>query len=183
MLFQYQWEDTLLMKLGVSVSPCTPGLSSTPTVEQSVEEVANGSTPITATQPKVSVPTAPPCDLGMPVNPDTDPTRTTNHGRQAWMLSTPSSPEVHHTPLNTNAAPPRSSSAGLQRTLPTSASIPKSTDHPGLNPVHLSFGKLNNKTLTPTATRVPRSLARLQPHNLAGCKEAPLRLSRRDNEE
>ncbi|KAH3852129.1 merozoite surface protein CMZ-8-like [Dreissena polymorpha] len=162
--------------------PCTPGLSRTPIVVQSGEVVANCSTPVTATQPKVSVPTTQPGDLGTPVSPGAKPIRTTNHGRQAGMLSTPSSPEVPHTPLNHSAAPPRGSSTGLQRPLPTIESMPKSTDHPVLNPKRLSFGQPNDKTPTPTATRVPRAIVHLQPHNQAGRKEAPLRPSRRGNE-
>ncbi|KAH3861312.1 hypothetical protein DPMN_024239 [Dreissena polymorpha] len=171
-----------LRKFTPSPTPCTPGLSRTPTVELSGEVVTNGSTPVTATQPKVSVPTTPPGDLGTPVSPGTDPIRTTNYGRQAGMLSTPSSPEVPHTPLNHSAAPPRGSSTGLQRPLPSSGSIPKSTDNPVLNPKRLSFGQPNGKTPTPTVTQVPRALAHLQPHNQAGRKEAPLQPSRQDNE-
>ncbi|KAH3882332.1 hypothetical protein DPMN_006267 [Dreissena polymorpha] len=98
------------------------------------------------------------------------------------MLSTPSSTEVPHTPLNHSAASPRGSSTGLQRPLPTSDSMPKSTDHPVLNPKRHNFGQPNYKTPTPTATRVPLALARLQPHSQAGRKEAPHRPSRRDNE-
>ncbi|KAH3892207.1 hypothetical protein DPMN_016321 [Dreissena polymorpha] len=90
------------------------------------------------------------------------------------MPSTPSSPEIPNTPLNHSSAPPRGSSTGLQRPLPTSDSMPQSTDHPVLNPKRLSFGQPNNKTPMPTETRVPCALARLQPHNQAGRKEAPL---------
>jgi len=171
-----------LRKFTPFYTPCTPGLSRTPTAEQSGEVVANGSTLVTATWPKVSVPTTPPGDFGMPVSPGTDPIRTTNHGRQAGMLSTPSSTEVPHTPLNHSAASPRGSSTGLQRPLPTSDFMPKSTDHPVLNPNRHSYGQPNDKTPTPTATRVPRAIVHLQPHNQAGRKEAPLRPSRRGNE-
>ncbi|KAH3888757.1 hypothetical protein DPMN_012797 [Dreissena polymorpha] len=62
------------------------------------------------------------------------------------MLSTPSSQEVPQTPLNHSAAPPTGSSTGLHRPLPTSDSMPKSTDHPELNPKRLNFGQLNDKT-------------------------------------
>ena len=107
-------------------------------------------------------------------------------GLQAETLTRMLPPGTPHVPISPGTAPPGAFSTGPRTKAPIRADTPKLTNQTVLEPKRLSFGPVDQQSPTPIepVTRIPRALARLQPHIKAGTKEqlTPRRPLRRDTD-
>ena len=167
-------------------APSTPSLSVTPTVQRSVDPVTNRLSPSEASPSQMSMPTnlsRQPEDPQTPISIDTAHIGPDTPGLQA---ETPTRMLPAGSPVGPGTAPPGAFSTQPRAKEPIRADTPNLTHQTVLEPKGLSFGPVDQKDPTPTepVTRIPRALARLQPHNKAGSKEllTPRRPLRRDTD-
>ena len=168
-------------------APATPSLSVTPAVQGSVDPITNRLSPSEASPSQMSMPT----NLSrqqenpqIPISMDTTLKGPDTPGLQAETLTRMLPPGTPHVPISPGTAPPGAFSTGPRTKAPIRADTPKLTHQTVLEPKRLSFGPVDQQSPTPMepVTRIPRALARLQPHNKAGTKEqlTPRRPLRRD---
>ena len=170
-------------------APATPSLSVTPAVQGSVDPITNRLSPSEASPSQMSMPT----NLSrqqenpqIPISMDTTLKGPDTPGLQAETLTRMPPPGTPHVPISPGTAPPGAFSTGPRTKAPIRADTPKLTHQTVLEPKRLSFGPVDQQSPTPMepVTRIPRALARLQPHNKAGTKEqlTPRRPLRRDTD-